>query len=343
MSLISQHASLARTGKSPGDEHPDWREQIRNALRTPADLLEFVGLPTEPADAGGGAEFPLMVPKAFAQRMRRGDRDDPLLLQVLPDPDEARLVNGFSADPVGDLVSRRAPGLLHKYHGRLLLVVTGACAVHCRYCFRQAFPYARERSAGRSWRQVAEYLRQASEVTEIILSGGDPLMLPTGQLEALSAELRAFPHIQRVRLHTRMPVVLPDRITPRLERWMRDLPWPLVVVIHANHAAEFDTAVDQAVGKLRGSGAHVLNQAVLLAGVNDRADALVALMERGFAAGALPYYLHQLDRVRGAQRFEVPLDKSRALIEQLRRRLPGYLVPKLVQELSGTPYKTPVL
>ena len=340
MSLIGQHASLARTGKSPGDERPDWRSQIRQALRTPADLLEFVGLP---AEASIGGEFPLMVPKGFARRMRRGDRGDPLLRQVLPDPDERLLLEGFSADPVGDLLSRRAPGLLHKYHGRLLLVLTGACAVHCRYCFRQAFPYAGERSAGRSWRQVAEYLDQAAEVTEIILSGGDPLMLPTHQLEALSAELSAFPHVRRLRLHTRMPVVLPDRITPRLERWLRLLPWPVVVVIHANHAAEFDTEVDQAVGKLRNSGAHVLNQAVLLAGVNDQADALVALMERGFAAGALPYYLHQLDRVRGAQRFEVPLERARSLVEQLRRHLPGYLVPKLVQELPGTPYKTPIL
>ncbi len=343
MSLTDQPDSLARTRPSTSAERPAWRAQVREALRTTADLLDFVGLPAGTAAASPALDFPLMVPQAFARRMRRADPLDPLLLQVLPDPDERRSVAGFSADPVGDLPSRRAPGLLHKYHGRLLLVVTGACAVHCRYCFRQAFPYAGERAAGRKWREAAEYLRTASDVEEVILSGGDPLMLPTSQLEALSEELGQFSNIKRLRLHTRMPVVLPDRVTPRLLHWINDLPWPLVVVIHANHAAEFDGEVDEGITRLRHSGAHVLNQAVLLAGVNDSVDALVELMERGFDAGVLPYYLHQLDRVRGSQRFEVPTDTARILTEALRRRLPGYLVPKLVQELPGTPYKTPLL
>ncbi len=343
MMLISQHDILARTGKSPGDRQADWRQQIRQALRTPAELLDFLDLPCPPALRGARPAFPLLVPLAFARRMRRGDRGDPLLRQVLPDVDEGRLVSGFDSDPVGDLHSRRAPGVLHKYHGRLLLILTGACAVHCRYCFRQEFPYPQERASGRRWHEAVDYLHGAEDVEEIILSGGDPLMLPTAQLEDLTCKLAGFGHIKRLRLHTRMPVVLPDRVTPRLERWMQSLPWPLVVVIHANHAAEFDDEVDQALARLRASGAHVLNQAVLLAGVNDRADELVALMQRGFTAGALPYYLHQLDRVRGAQRFEVPLDRARALSDELRRRLPGYLVPKLVQEVPGMPYKTPIL
>jgi len=343
MILISQHDILARTGKSPEDQRLDWRGQIRQALRTPADLLEFLGLPSEPPPAAPGPGFRMLVPMAFARRIKPQDSADPLLRQVLPDSGEQQPVSGFSSDPVGDMASRRAPGVLHKYRGRLLLIVTGACAVHCRYCFRQDFPYAEERAPGRRWQQALDYLRSSKDVTEIILSGGDPLMLPTRQLIELTRQLTGFSNIKRIRLHTRMPVVLPDRVTQNLTDWIRGLPWPLVVVIHANHAAEFDAEVDLALARLRASGAHVLNQAVLLAGINDRADVLADLMERAFEAGALPYYLHLLDRVRGAQRFEVELERGQELVTILRRRLPGYLVPRLVKEDQGMPYKTPIL
>lgn len=318
----------------------DWRAQIRQAFRSPSALLDFLGLPAEPEP---DVSFPMLVPMAFARRMQHGDRQDPLLRQVLPDADENRHLEGFRSDPVGDLSSRRSPGLLHKYAGRVLLISTGACAVNCRYCFRQEFPYAAERAPGRRWQQALDWLQAHPEVDEVILSGGDPLMLATDQLVELSTGLAALPQIRRLRLHTRMPVVLPARITAGLRQWIERLPWPVVVVIHANHAAEFDPEVDRALADLRASGAHVLNQAVLLAGVNDDAESLAALMERSFAAGALPYYLHLLDRVRGAQRFEVAPERALELAESLRRRLPGYLCPRLVREEAGMPYKTPLL
>lgn len=341
--LISQPDSLPRTTELPRPGGGDWRSQIRHAVRTPGDLLGRLDLPVD-ADTGATMPpFPMMVPMAFVQRMRPGDRADPLLRQVLPDADETRPADGFVADPVGDMGSRQAPGVLHKYAGRVLLITTGACAIHCRYCFRQDFPYSAERAAGRRWQQALDYLKTAEGVEEIILSGGDPLMLPTRQLENLTRALVGVSGLKRIRLHTRMPIVLPDRVTEGLTHWIRHLPWQVVVVVHANHAAEFDDTVDQALVRLRNSGAHVLNQAVLLAGINDRADWLADLMQRGFEAGALPYYLHQLDRVRGAQRFEVPVETARALVDELRRRLPGYLVPRLVREEAGMPYKTPLL
>ncbi len=341
--LISQPASLPRSTGRPLRAEGDWRQQIRQAVRTPAALLEFLGLPVGPDHTDPEVAFPMRVPLAFARRMRPGDRSDPLLLQVLPDADESRAASGFGPDPVGDMASRQAPGVLHKYAGRVLLIATGACAIHCRYCFRQQFPYAEERAPGRRWQQAMEYLTAAEDVEEIILSGGDPLMLSTRQLSGLSEQLALLPGIKRLRLHTRMPVTLPDRITPAFLTWVEQLPRPLVLVIHANHAAEFDHTVDLALLKLRKRGVHLLNQAVLLAGINDQPDVLVNLMERSFLAGALPYYLHLLDRVHGAQRFEVDLGRARALMESLRLRLPGYLVPRLVREEQGQPYKTPIL
>ena len=338
--LKSQTDSLARSTAAP---NTTWRQQLREAFREPATLLDYLGLPADRADQPRPVPFPMMVPLAFARRMRRNDRHDPLLRQVLPDPDETRLAAGFSSDPVGDLGSRRAPGLLHKYTGRVLVVTTGACAIHCRYCFRQHFPYPGERAPGRRWSETLDYLAGNADVNEIILSGGDPLMLPTRQLRALTDSLGTHSGIKRLRLHTRLPVVLPDRVNAALLEWMDSLPWPLILVVHANHPAEFDAEVDTAMQRLRSSGAQLLNQAVLLAGVNDDVAVLKALMERGLSAGVLPYYLHLLDRVAGAQRFEVELQKARQLLEELRRELPGYLVPRLVLEQAGMPYKTPVL
>lgn len=343
MMPIMQTDSLARTTDSPVAPRSDWRAQIRSALRSPAALLELLDLPVDHLNVLPDPKFPMLVPLAFARRMQQGDSADPLLRQVLPAVDENRRLDGFSADPVGDMASRQAPGVLHKYSGRVLLIVTGACAIHCRYCFRQQFPYAEERAPGRRWQQALDYLESAEDVEEIILSGGDPLMLSTRQLAGLTEQLTKLPRIKRLRLHTRMPVTLPARITPALLTWMKNLPWPLVVVLHANHAAEFDSSVDTALSRLRNQGAHLLNQAVLLAGINDQPDALANLMERSFFAGALPYYLHFLDRVHGAHRFEVDLGRARMLSESLRRRLPGYLVPRLVREEQGQPYKTPIL
>jgi L-lysine 2,3-aminomutase len=292
-----------------------------------------------PADTGG---FPLRVPRGFVARMRPGDPDDPLLRQVLPLDEEYRPVAGFDADAVGDLASRGARGVLHKYHGRSLLVATGSCAVHCRYCFRRHFPYGEQLAAADGWRDALEYLQSHPEVTEVILSGGDPLSLATAKLAELGAGLRRLPQVRRLRLHTRLPVVLPERIDAGLLDWLAALPWPVLLVIHANHAREIDHSVAEALAALRHSGVRLLNQSVLLRGVNDDADALVALSERLFECEVQPYYLHQLDRVDGAAHFEVSDARARALSGQLRERLPGYLVPLLVREIPGDGSKRPL-
>ncbi|TVS12350.1 MAG: EF-P beta-lysylation protein EpmB [Wenzhouxiangella sp.] len=340
MTLDTQPYSLAR---STEPSRIGWRDQIRDSFRRPQDLLRFLDLAAEDSAIATAGTFPMLVPKAFARRMRQGDLNDPLLRQVLPAHGESRTEPGYSSDPVGDLNSRQAPGILHKYTGRVLLVTTGACAVHCRYCFRQQFPYPEERALGRGSEEALAYLAGRSDVEEIILSGGDPLMLSTRRLAALTDRLSGIPGLKRLRLHTRLPIVLPDRVTPALLGWMESLPWTVVIVVHANHAREFDGEVDAALARLGTSGALLLNQAVLLAGINDSTTALKALMERGLQARVLPYYLHLLDRVAGAHRFDVELARARALVEELRRQLPGYLVPRLVCEQAGMPYKTPLV
>ncbi|MCR6496663.1 KamA family radical SAM protein [Thermomonas sp. S9] len=240
------------------------------------------------------------------------------------------------------ILARRGGGVIHKYNGRALLIATGSCAVHCRYCFRRHYPYAGDTAAAAGWRDAVALVAADPSLHEVILSGGDPLSLADHKLMALTDALRAIPHIRRLRLHTRLPVVLPERVDAGLLAWLGGLPWPVVVVLHANHANEFDPAVDAALARLRAAGASLLNQAVLLRGVNDDVEALAELCERGFAAGVLPYYLHQLDRVAGAAHFEVDDAHALALHAALAARLPGYLVPRLVREIAGQPGKTPL-
>jgi L-lysine 2,3-aminomutase len=326
-------------GAQPGD----WRRAFREAITDPHELLEALGLPDLaarlPRDHGG---FPLRVPRGFVARMRPGDPADPLLRQVLPLDEEYRPVAGFDADAVGDLASRGARGVLHKYHGRSLLVATGSCAVHCRYCFRRHFPYGEQLAPADGWRDALDYLQAHPEVSEVILSGGDPLSLATAKLAELGAGLRRLPQVRRLRLHTRLPVVLPERIDAELLGWLAALPWPVVLVIHANHARELDASVAEALAALRRIGVRLLNQSVLLRGVNDDVESLAALSERLFECDVQPYYLHQLDRVAGAAHFEVPDERARSLSEQLRARLPGYLVPLLVREIPGDSSKRPL-
>lgn len=325
-------------------EESRWQRLWREAVRDPQELLTLLGLEHAASRIAGPAatQFPLRVPRGFVARMRRGDLSDPLLRQVLPLDEEDRLVPGFGLDAVGDGAARGASGVIHKYRGRALLVATGSCAVHCRYCFRRHFPYAEETAAANGWGSALTWLREHPDIDELILSGGDPLSLSTAKLAELTGQLRELPQIRRLRIHTRLPVVLPERVEASLLAWLGELPLQKVVVIHANHANELDARVDRAMLALRGTGATLLNQAVLLRGVNDDADALAALSERLFAAGVLPYYLHQLDRVAGAAHFEVGDDRARALHARLQARLPGYLVPRLVREIAGQPGKTPL-
>jgi EF-P beta-lysylation protein EpmB len=321
----------------------DWRTLWRDAITDPRELLEAVALGhladrLPPGDAG----FSLRVPRGFVARMLTGTPDDPLLLQVLPQLAELDQVAGFSVDAVGDMHARSAQGVLHKYEGRALLIASGSCAINCRYCFRRHFPYGDEMAAAGQWRKALEHVRQDASITELILSGGDPLALATSKLEELSRGLADIPHVTRLRIHTRLPVVLPQRIDEAFTQWLTALPLQKVVVLHANHANEFDADVDAACARLRAAGATLLNQAVLLRGINDQPEILEALSERLFAAGVLPYYLHQLDRVQGAAHFEVDDTRALALVEAVRHRLPGYLVPKLVREVGGEPSKRPL-
>ena len=322
---------------------PDWRELWRDAITDTGELLDAVGLAhlgdhLPPGDAG----FALRVPRGFVARMRPGDPRDPLLLQVLPQLAELDQAPGFSADAVGDLAAREARGVLHKYHGRALLIASGSCAVNCRYCFRRHFPYGEEIAAAGQWRQALAHLQADPSISELILSGGDPLALATSKLEELGRGLAELPHVTRLRIHTRLPVVLPERVDAPFLAWLEALPLQKVVVLHANHANEFDAGVDAACAGLRQAGVTLLNQSVLLRGINDQVEALSALSERLFAAGVLPYYLHQLDRVQGAAHFEVDDARALALVEGVRQRLPGYLVPRLVREVAGDASKRPL-
>jgi EF-P beta-lysylation protein EpmB len=249
---------------------------------------------------------------------------------------------GFGTDPVDDSDAAALPGLLHKYQGRVLLTLTGGCAIHCRYRFRRHFPYGEENPGRDGWQGVVDYLQSHPEVNELILSGGDPLLLDTPQLQRLSDKLQTVPHLKRLRIHSRLPLVLPERIDTALLTWLTTLPWQRVLVTHANHPHELGVAQGEALRALQQAGVTLLNQSVLLRGVNDAGDTLCQLSEALFSHNVLPYYLHQLDRVSGAAHFEISDEQARTLHQTLRNNLPGYLVPRLVRELGGGTCKYPL-
>lgn len=323
---------------TPAAAQPSWQRSLARAIGNVPQLLEALGLPRQAVPAAVAA-FPVRVPHEYVARMRKGDARDPLLLQVLPTADEDRAVPGFGADPVGDAAAMRAPGVIHKYRGRVLLTLTGACAVHCRYCFRRHFPYADANPAPGEWRAAGDYIAAHAELSEVILSGGDPLSVADARLADLLERLDAIPHLRRLRIHTRLPVVLPARVTEGLMALLARSRLRPVMVLHINHAQEIDAHLRAALARLRDAGVSLLNQSVLLSGVNDTEEALAELSEALFDAGVLPYYLHQLDRVAGAHHFAVPDARALTLIERLRGRLPGYLVPRLARETAGHPSK----
>ncbi len=331
------------TATSPSAQPVDWRQAWRDAVTDGHELLAMLGLSHLAGRLPeGDAGFALRVPRGFVGRMRHGDARDPLLLQVLPQMAETEVVPGFDLDAVGDMDARSAHGVLHKYHGRALLIASGACAVNCRYCFRRHFPYGEEIAAAAKWREALDYLRGHEDVGELILSGGDPLSLSTAKLAELSRGMAGIGHLRRLRIHSRLPVVLPERVDDELCAWLASLPQQKVVVIHANHGNELDAAVADAMARLRAAGAMLFNQSVLLRGVNDDVGALADLSERLFECGVVPYYLHQLDRVQGAAHFEVEDARARQLVAGVRARLPGYLVPRLVREVAGDEAKRPL-
>jgi EF-P beta-lysylation protein EpmB len=321
-----------------------WQKALAGGFTDLSDLLEYLQIdPTGVSDhTRASQQFSLRLPRTFADLMRKGDPQDPLLLQVLPRAVEMEPAPGFSADPVGDHKAGHSPGLLQKYHGRVLIVATGACAIHCRYCFRRHYPYTSATAGASQWRHIIDYLEANPTIEEVILSGGDPLMVSDEKLGKWLQQLETLPQIKRLRIHTRLPVVLPQRITADLLAVLARCGMNKVMVIHANHPNELSPAVAGGLKKVTAAGVTLLNQSVLLKGVNDSADTLIKLSNRLFEIGVLPYYLHLLDRVEGAAHFDLEERVITKLQQQLMTRLPGYLMPKMVREVAGMAYKAPI-
>lgn len=322
----------------------NWQQALADGFQDLAQLCEYLQLDpsSECYPDALKNRFPLRVPRSFAACMEKGNPHDPLLRQVLPDPAELRDFPGYTTDPVGDLQAHAAPGVIHKYHGRALLISTGACAVHCRYCFRRNFPYADVQLSKSQLSNTLDYVRAHPDIQEIILSGGDPLLLNDARLSELLTALQGISHVQRIRIHSRIPVVLPERITPELIALLRAPRQRIVMVLHANHAKELSADVAQACQALGDAGITLLNQTVLLKQVNDSPSVLRELSERLFELRVMPYYLHVLDKASGTGHFEVSKADAVAIYHQLQSQLPGYLVPKLVTEQAGAAYKLPV-
>lgn len=325
----------------PSEHRPAWKLQLANAVKSADELLGLLKIdPAQMKSPTIASHFPLRVPRGFIKRMNPGDASDPLLLQVLPLELETREQPGYSLDPLEEQNCMASPGLLQKYRGRALLTVTGACGIHCRYCFRRHFPYADANPVAGQLDQSITWLQQQPDIKEVILSGGDPLSLDDRLLDALATRLDSLPQLRTLRIHTRMPVVLPERIDDALLEWIGDLRTRVVMVIHSNHPNEINSAVVDAMQRLRQVGVTLLNQSVLLRGINDSAASLIDLSETLFTAGVLPYYLHQMDKVQGAAHFEVEDSKALRLHAEIHAALPGYLVPRLVREQPGAPGKT---
>jgi L-lysine 2,3-aminomutase len=317
---------------------PAWQDAVRNAVRDASTLADILELPLAALGPDTAARFPLLVPRGFVARMRKRDPNDPLLLQVLPRAAELQAIPGFGADPVREQ-GLASQGLIEKYPGRVLLIASGACPIHCRYCFRREFPYNEQLAARGGWDDAVARLGERSDTREVILSGGDPLSLSNRRLGELVAKLEAT-SIETLRIHTRFPVVVPERVDDGLLHLLSATRLNTVVVLHSNHANELDEDVAAALRALRLRVGALLNQSVLLRGVNDDADTLASLSTRLIACGVLPYYLHLLDPVAGAAHFDVDAETGRDLVARLRATLPGYLVPRLVKETPGELSKT---
>ena len=322
---------------------PCWQKNLAEGFSSAAELLTFLQLPHALGDDIAEQQFKTRVPRGFAARMQPGNRYDPLLLQVLAVGEELKFTDGFIVDPLAEITAIPLSGLIHKYHGRVLLTLTGACAINCRYCFRRHFPY-QDNNPGRSgWKDAVEYIAKDARIHEVILSGGDPLLAKDNLLSDLFTQLAAIAHVRTIRIHTRIPVVLPERINKSFLHLLAENRLHKVVVLHSNHPHELDNNVLEACAALRQAGCHLLNQSVLLARVNDSAEILAELSERLFACGVLPYYLHLLDKVHGAAHFDVSLQEASTIFQQLQSLLPGYLVPRLAREEAGKKHKTIIL
>jgi EF-P beta-lysylation protein EpmB len=328
---------VALTAKSVGPIPAVWQTAFKTAIRSATQLCRRLELPASYEAAAKAAEhsFSVFAPLGYVSKMRPGDPHDPLLRQVLPLGEELAVVPGFASDPVDDQQAQVIPGLLQKYNGRVLLITTGTCAIHCRYCFRREYPYHEGESLVARWAAAIEHIASDGSIEEVILSGGDPLTVTDERLTELVWQLAAIPHVRRLRIHTRLPVVIPERVTSGLLSCLRGTRLAPIMVVHVNHPRELAGDVGAALERMVDAGIPVLNQAVLLRGVNDDIETLVELCRTLVDLRAIPYYLHQFDRVAGAAHFEVPVQRGLELVEQLRSRLPGYAVPRYVQEIPG--------
>ncbi len=323
-------------------EIPDWKEILSNAISSPEALAKRLDIaPSDISNLAHG-DFRIFAPEPYLQRIEKGNINDPLLLQILPHHAELNSPLSYTTDPLSENAYNAIPGLIHKYQSRVLLVSGSSCAINCRYCFRRHFPYTENTLSREQWLKALEYIHQHTELNEVILSGGDPLVTNDKQLRWLTERIGEIPHIKRLRIHTRLPVVIPQRIDRSLMEWLEAVPLQTIMVLHINHPNEVDVAVKQAIQNIKQTGTLVLNQSVLLAGINDCATTLGKLSEALFDAGALPYYLHQLDKIKGAAHFDLSHDKIKAIYSELLGLLPGYLVPKLVAEIPHRTSKTPI-
>lgn len=317
-----------------------WQTALKRAIRSGRELCQALDLPAELASSRAEADFPLFAPWEYVARMQVGNPRDPLLLQILATEQEMAFQPDALRDPVGDSQAERLPGLLQKYDRRVLMITTGACAIHCRYCFRRHYPYDSAPRGREGWGQSLRSIAADPSLDEVILSGGDPLTLADSSLAWLAEQIGAMPHIRRLRIHTRLPVVIPQRVCAELLDWVRQSPLAIYFVLHFNHAAEIDQPVRTALRQMRQAGATLLNQAVMLRGVNDTCEAQAALCLSLVNEHVVPYYVHQLDPVQGAMHFAVPDSTAVAIMADLQRKLPGYAVPKLVREIAGQPSKS---
>lgn len=320
-----------------------WQKELANAIKTPSELIKILNLNEKDFIEGFIARqsFPMLVPLPFVKKMQVGNKYDPLLRQVLPLKEELLEVAGFGPDPLQEH-DTAAPGLLHKYKSRVLFIVKGGCAVNCRYCFRRHFPYQDNSPNKQQWQVAIDYIFQHAEINEVILSGGDPLMAKDEHLDWLLTQLEQIPHLRRIRIHTRLPVVIPSRLTDALLARLQTSRLKAIMVLHINHANELDETLSRGLQRARRFGITLLNQSVLLKGVNDNSVDLINLSEALFDADVLPYYLHQLDKVAGAAHFDVSESAAKTLVKQMLEALPGFLVPKLVREIAGEKSKTPL-
>lgn len=320
---------------------PTWQKELSNAVKNPSQLLHLLDISPESVALSDIArkQFPMLVPLPFIKKMKKGDINDPLLKQVLPIADEELVSPDYSTDPLQEHDSA-IPGLLHKYKSRVLLILKSGCAVNCRYCFRRHFPYQENNINKKQIEQVVAYIKAHPEVNEVILSGGDPLMSKDDHLQYIIAQLEPLQQLKRLRIHTRLPVVIPSRITDKLANMLKQSRFNVVCVLHINHANEIDQIFQKAIYKLHQAGVQLLNQGIVLKDINDNSQALIELSEALFSAHILPYYLFLLDKVQGAQHFDLEEHKAQQLIKTMSAALPGYLVPKLSREIAGEKSKT---